>query len=169
MSGTSEDTRSINIKDRIISAMHQTRTRLTQFGRDGFLGKDAEKALQELKEAQIMAQAEDEDEQRLLGSKRFYKFVHAATCTIQRPSNLRRATGISAILPFREGRSEYPDGTRGARRPALREAQQALYRELGDEAKEIYWHEQQQEALAHELRSLGLLPFVSAPFCVLMV
>ncbi len=146
-----------------MSAMRQTRTRLTQFGRDGFLGKDAEKALQELKEA-IMAQAEDEDEQRLLGSERFYKFVRAATCTIQQPSNLRRATGISAILPFRKGRSKYPDGTRGARRPALREAQQALYRELGDEAKERYWHEQQQEALAHELRSLGLLPFVSVWF-----
>jgi hypothetical protein len=164
VSGTKEHTRSINIKDRVMSAMRQTRTRLTRFGRDGFRGKDAEKALQELKEAQIMAQAEDEDEQRLLGSKRFYKFVHAATCTIQRPSNLRRATGISAILPFRKGRSKYPDGTRGARRPALREAQQALYRELSDEAKERYWHEQQQEALAHELRSLGLLPPVSLWF-----
>lgn len=144
-----------------MTAMRQTRTRLMQFGRDGFRGKDAEKAFQEPREAQIMAQAEDEGEQRLLGSRRVYKFVRAATFTINRPSNLIRATGISAILPFRNSHSKYPSGTRGARRPALREAQQALYRGLSDEAKERYRHEQQEEALAHELRSLGMLPPVS--------
>lgn len=100
MSGTSENTRSINIKDRVMSAMRQTRTRLTQFGRDGFLGKDAEKALQELKEA-IMAQAEDEDEQRLLGSKRVFKFVRAATRTIQRP--LKRKNHPGEVYDSRSG------------------------------------------------------------------
>ncbi len=149
MSGTNETTRSINIKDRVVSAMRQTRTRLTQFGRYGFRGKHAEQALQELKE---VAKEEEEDEQRLLGSKRVYKFVRAATCTIQRPSNLIRATGISAILPFHNSRSTYPDGTRGARRPALRETQQAW----NEEEKKRYRHAQLQEALAHELRSLGV-------------
>jgi len=71
------------------------------FGRDGFRGKDAEKALQELKEVQIMAQAEEEDEQRLLGSKRVFKFVRAATRTIQRP--LRRKNHPGEVYDGRSG------------------------------------------------------------------
>jgi hypothetical protein len=71
------------------------------FGRDGFRGKDAEKALKELKEVQIMAQAEEEDEQRLLGSKRVFKFVRAATRTIQRP--LRRKNHPGEVYDSRSG------------------------------------------------------------------
>ena len=98
MSGTNETTRSINIKDRVVSAMRQTRTRLTQFGRYGFRGKHAEQALQELKE---VAKEEEEDEQRLLGSKRVFKFVRAATRTIQRP--LKRKNHPGEVYDSRSG------------------------------------------------------------------
>jgi len=73
----------------------------SMFGRDGFRGKDAEKALQELKEVQIMAKAEESEEKRLLGSKRVYKFVRAATRTIQRP--VRRKNHPGEVYDSRSG------------------------------------------------------------------
>ena len=64
-----------------------------------------------------------------------------------------RAPGNSVILPgWHHSGDKYPDGTRGARRPAMRE----LFLRLSDDSRERARYELKQSALADELKFLGM-------------
>lgn len=63
----------------------------SMFGRDGFRGEEAEKALKEINEVNVMATAEESG--KMLGSKRVYKFVRAATRTLSRPVKRKNHPG----------------------------------------------------------------------------
>jgi hypothetical protein len=64
-----------------------------------------------------------------------------------------RAPGYSVILPgWHRSGDKYPDGTRGARRPAMRE----LFLRLSDDSRERARYELKQSALADELKFLGM-------------
>jgi len=73
----------------------------SMLGRDGFKGEEAEKTLREIKEVNIMAHAEEQTERRMLGSRRVYKFVRAATRTISRP--VRRKNHPGEVFDARSG------------------------------------------------------------------
>ncbi|EKX49722.1 hypothetical protein GUITHDRAFT_104685 [Guillardia theta CCMP2712] len=62
-------------------------------GREGFRGADAEKAIHDLEEAENKAIAEEQDEKKLLGSRRLYKFTRAATKTVMRPVSRKNHPG----------------------------------------------------------------------------
>jgi len=63
------------------------------FGRDGFKGEEAEKTLKEIREVNTMASAEENMDKKLLGSRRVYKFVRAATKTVTRPVRRKNHNG----------------------------------------------------------------------------
>jgi len=63
------------------------------FGRDGFKGEDAERALREIATVEAEVSAEDGNRKKMMGSKRVYKFVRAATKTLSRPLRRRNHPG----------------------------------------------------------------------------
>ena len=73
----------------------------SMFGRDGFKGKDAEDALKEIAQVNTMVSEEEDKDKKMLGSKRVYKFVRAATKTLTRP--IRRRNHPNEVYDSRAG------------------------------------------------------------------